>query len=186
MTKCLVIEGPGPSTGTCGICISAPTLPGPSGYQRALATPERHGWLNAIHDEVLGQKLAGCFHWARLPPGSKLLRNVLVLTTKLHPDFTIERLKARYCVDGSCEKPGEYADVCAHVAHLSTFKTQVASTAELEGEIYSGDWTLAYLRAVNTMPQYMREYSCMNNPKWDEWGNRLVLKIDRALYSLRR
>jgi hypothetical protein len=46
--KCLV-EGPDPSTGTCGI--SAPTLPGPSGCQRALATPERHGWLNALkHD----------------------------------------------------------------------------------------------------------------------------------------
>ena len=78
--------------------------------------------------------------------------------------------------------PPSYADVCAHVAQLSTFKTQCACTAELEGKIYSGDWTQAYLCAVNTMPQYMREYDSML-PKFDELGNRLVLCIARALYG---
>jgi hypothetical protein len=58
----------------------------------------------------------------------------------------------------------------------------VAATAELKGKIYSGDWTQAYLRAVNSMPQYMREYSCVL-PKWDAWGYRLVWKITRALYG---
>jgi hypothetical protein len=66
-------------------------------------------------------------------PGSELLRNArpagACLTTKPHPDCAIERLKARYCVDGSIKKPGEYDDVCAHVAQLSTFQTQVAATA---------------------------------------------------------
>jgi hypothetical protein len=142
-----------------------------------MSTPQWRRWLDAIHAEVDGQKLAGCWHWTRLPPGAPLLRNVLVLTTKLHADFTVERMKARYCVDGSCEKPGEYADVCAHVAQLSTFKTQCACTAELEeGKVYSGDWTQAYLCAINTMPQYMREYDSML-PKFDELGNRLVLCI---------
>ena len=78
-----------------------------------------------------------------------------MLTQKLHADFTVEQLKARICVDGSSEKPGEYADVSAHVAQLGTFKAQVGSTAELEGTLYSGDWTQAYLFALNTVPQYM-------------------------------
>ena len=91
-------------------------------------------------------------------------------------------MKARYCVDGSSEKPGEYSDVSAYVAQLSTFKTQVACVAELEGTIYSGDWTQAYLRAVNTVDQYMREPEAML-PKYDQNGNRLVLKITRALYG---
>jgi hypothetical protein len=43
------------------------------------------------------------------------------LTQKLHADFTAERLKARICcVDGSSKKPGEYADVSAHVAQPGT------------------------------------------------------------------
>jgi hypothetical protein len=37
------------------------------------------------------------------------------------PTFTVERLKAHICVDGSSEKPGEYAGVSAHVAELGTF-----------------------------------------------------------------
>jgi hypothetical protein len=70
---------------------------------------------------------------------------------------------------------------------VSTFKTQYACTAELEGKVYSGalasgDWTQAYLCAVNTMPQYMREYDSML-PKFDELGNRLILCIARALYG---
>jgi hypothetical protein len=154
--------------------LAAPTMAGPSGFAAAMHTPQWRRWLNAIHAEVDGQQLAGCWHWTRLPYGASFLRNVLVPTTKLHVDFTVEREKARYCVDGSTEKPGEYADVCAHVAQLSTFKTQCACTAELKGKVYSGDWTQAYLCAVNTMPQYMREYASML-PKFKELGNRLVL-----------
>ena len=88
-------------------------------------------------------------------------------------------MKARYCVDGSSEKPGEYSDVSAYVAQLSTFKTQVACVAELEGTIYSGDWTQAYLRAVSTVDQYMREPEAMLS-KYDQNGNRLVLKTTRS------
>jgi hypothetical protein len=160
----------------------APTVPGPPSYFAALNSPAWKMWLAAIHEEIKGQQMAGCWHWERLPTGAKLLRNVLVLTTKLHPDFTLDRPKARYCVDGSGEKPGEYSDVCAHVAQLSSFKTQVAATAHLEGKLYSGDWTQAYLRALNTVPQYMREPHAMM-PKFARDGTRLVLRIARALYG---
>jgi hypothetical protein len=104
--------------------------------------------------------------------------------TKLHADFTFDRPKARYSVDGSTEKPGEYSDISAHIAQLSSFKTQAAATAELEGKLYSGDWTQAYLRAVNSqsVPQYMREYSAIL-PKYARDGTRLVLRIARALYG---
>jgi hypothetical protein len=59
-----------------------------------------------------------------LPEGHKLLNPVVVFTQKLHADFTYERGKARVCVGDSRGKPGEYADVCAHVAQLSTYKYQ--------------------------------------------------------------
>ena len=147
------VPGKGPTIAN----VVAPTIPGPASYKAAMTTPAWREWLTAIHAEVAGQAAAGCWHWALLPPGATLLRNVLVLTQKLHADFTSDRMKARYCVDGSSEKPGEYSDVSAYVAQLSTFKTQVACVAELEGTIYSGDWTQAYLRAVNTADQYMRE-----------------------------
>jgi hypothetical protein len=120
-------KGEGPSLSS----LAAPTIAGPAGFAAAMHTLQWRRWLDAIHAEVDGQKLAGCWHWTRLPPGAPLLRNVLVLTTKLHADFTVERVEARYCVSGSCEKPGEYADICAHVAQLSTFKSQCACTAEL-------------------------------------------------------
>ena len=113
-------------------------------------------WLRLFIAEIDGQIDAGCFHWAVLPEGHKLLNPVVVFTQKLHADFTYERGKARVCVDDSRGKPGEYADVCAHVAQLSTYKYQVAVCVELEGKLYSGDWTQAYLNAINTAEQYMR------------------------------
>jgi hypothetical protein len=142
-----VVDGP----------FAAPTIAGPASYDAAMSSPAWRKWLTAIHAEIKGQIAYGCWHWdwEVPPPGARVLRNVLVLTQKLHADFTVERLKARICVDGSSEKPGEYADVSAHVAQFGTFKAQVGSTAELEGTIYSGDWTQAYLFALNTVPQYM-------------------------------
>jgi hypothetical protein len=114
----------------------------------------------------------------RHPP----LRNSLVLTQKLHADFTADKLKARLCVDGPCEKPGEYPDICALIAQLSTSKTQQAACAELEGKTYSGDWKQAHLHALNTKVQFMREPEAML-PKYDSLGRRLFLRITRALYG---
>ena len=170
--------GPGPSLED----MAAPTRPGPPSYKAAMSTPQWRQWLQAIHDEINGQVAAGCYHWELLPPGATLLRNVLVLTQKLHADFTVDKLKARLCVDGSCEKPGEYSDICALIAQLSTFKTQQAACAELEGKTYSGDWKQAYLRALNTKAQFMREPEAML-PKYDSFGRRLFLRITRALYG---
>ena len=174
----VLVPGEGPSLDD----LAAPTMPGPPSYKAAMSTPEWRKWLQVIHDEVDGQAAAGCWHWELLPPGATLLRNVLVLTQKLHADFTVDKLKARICVDGSCEKAGEYSDICALIAQLSTFKTQMAACAELEGKCYSGDFKQAYLKANNTAVQYMREPEAMK-PKYDSWGRRLFLRITRALYG---
>jgi hypothetical protein len=106
--------------------IAMPTLPGPTTYKAAMLTENWREWLRLFIAEIEGQIDAGCFHWTVLPEGHKLLNPVVVFTQKLHVDFTYERGKARVCVDDSRGKPGEYADVCAHVAQLSTCKYQVA------------------------------------------------------------
>jgi hypothetical protein len=89
------------------------------------------------------------------PVGFKLLSPVCVFTRKPHADFTFERGKCRVVVDQSRGKPGEYADVSAHVAQLTSWKYQVGVCVELEGKLYPGDWTQAYLNAINTAEQYM-------------------------------
>ena len=160
----------------------SPTIAGPASYKAAMASPQWKSWLTAIHNEIKGQFESGCWHWASLPPGKRALRNVLVLTQKLHADFTVERPKARICVDGSCEKPGEYADISAFVAQLGTFKLLCAAMVELEGQIYSGDWTQAYLFAVNTSETYMVSSQAMK-PRYDSAGVRMVLRLVRALYG---
>jgi hypothetical protein len=101
-----------------------------------------------------------------------------------HKATKVARRFCRICVDGSSEKPGEYADVSAHVAQLGTFKAQVGSAAELEGTIYSGDWTQAHLFALNTTPQYMaapRAILSKHTPN----GERMCLRlsIHKALYG---
>jgi hypothetical protein len=101
-----------------------------------------------------------------------------------HKATKVARRFCRICVDGSSEKPGEYADVSAHVAQLGTFKAQVGSAAELEGTIYSGDWTQAHLCALNTAPQYMAAPRAIL-PKHTPNGERMCLRlsIHKALYG---
>ena len=80
------------------------------------------GWLKNFIAEIEGQIEVGCFHWVVIPPGHKLLNPVCVFTQKLHADFTFERGKCRVVVGDSRGKPGEYADVSAHVAQLASWK----------------------------------------------------------------
>ena len=175
-TKFTLRAGPPPNVTVC------PTIPGPTSYKAAMMTPQWKSWLEAIHKEITGQVESGCWHWAELPPGKRALRNVLVLTQKLHADFTVERPKARICVDGSCEKPGEYADVSAFVAQLGTFKLLCAAMVELKGQIFSGDWTQAYLFAKNTAEQYMVPPPAVKR-RYNAAGIRMVLRLVRALYG---
>ena len=90
------------------------------------------GWLQNFIDEIEGQIEVGTFHWAVAPEGHKVLSPLCVFTQKLHADFTHERGKCRVVVDQSRGKPGEYADVSAHVAQLASWKFQVGVCVELE------------------------------------------------------
>jgi hypothetical protein len=53
--------------------IAMPTLPGPTTYKAAVLTENWREWLRLFIAEIDGQIDAGCFHWAVLPEGHKLL-----------------------------------------------------------------------------------------------------------------
>jgi hypothetical protein len=68
------------------------------------------------------------------------------------------------------------------VAQLSTYKYQVAVCVELEGKLYSGDWTQAYLNAINTAEQYMRVPDGIRR-RYNSDGTQQVLRLAKALYG---
>jgi hypothetical protein len=68
------------------------------------------------------------------------------------------------------------------VAQLSTYKYQVAVCVELEGKLYSGDWTQAYLNAINTAEQYMRVPDGIRR-RYNADGTQQVLRLAKALYG---
>jgi hypothetical protein len=173
-----VMPGAGPSMDD----LAMPTLPGPTTYKAAMQSANWRGWLKNFIDEIEGQIEVGCFHWAVLPPGHKLLNPICVFTQKLHADFTFERGKCRVVVDQSRGKPGEYADVSAYVAQLASWKCQVAVAVELKGKLYSGDWTQAYLNAINTAEQYMRVPEGIVR-KYARDGTAMVFRLAKALYG---
>ena len=159
-----------------------PSLPGPTTYKAAMKSANWREWLKNFIAEIEGQIEVGCFHWAVLPPGHRLLNPVCVFTQKLHSDFTFERGKCRVVADDSRGKPGEYADVSAHVAQLAPWKFQVGVCVELEGKLYSGDWTQAYLNAINTAEQYMRVPDGIIR-RYTADGIEMVLRLAKALYG---
>ena len=111
-----------------------------------------------------------------------LLRPKESFTQKLHADYTFERGKCRLVCDQSRGKPGEYADVSAHVAQLASWKAQVAVCVEVEGKLYSGDWTQAYHNAVNTAEQYMRVPDGILR-RYTADGVAMVFRLAKALYG---
>jgi hypothetical protein len=60
--------------------IAMPTLPDPTTYKAAMLTENWREWLRLFIAEIDGQIGAGCFHWAVLPEGHKLLNPVVVFT----------------------------------------------------------------------------------------------------------
>jgi len=68
------------------------------------------------------------------------------------------------------------------VAQLASWKCQVAVAVELEGKLYSGDWTQAYLNAINTAEQYMRVPEGIVQ-KYTADGTKMVFRIYKALYG---
>ena len=91
-------------------------------------------------------------------------------------------LKARLCLDGACQKPGEFADVCAATAQASSFKNLCAVGAEIGCEMYCGDFKQAYLHADQPVPQWIRCPDGVQARYTDE-GTRMCLRIGKALYG---
>jgi hypothetical protein len=114
----VLMKGKAPS----GHDLSMPTIAGPTSYKAAMKSANWRGWLADFIAEIEGQIKVGTFHWAVAPEEHKLLNSVCVFTQKLHADYTHERGKCRVVVDDSRGKPGEYADVSAHVAQLASWK----------------------------------------------------------------
>jgi hypothetical protein len=171
-----------PGKGPDDSASAMPSMPGPTTYRAAMKSTNWRGWLQNFIDEIEGQIEVGCFHWAVLPPGHRLLNPVCVFTQKLHADFTFERGKCRVVADDSRGKPGEYADVSAHVAQLASWKYQCGVAVELDGKLYSGDWTQAYLNAINTAEQYMRVPDGIVR-KYTTSGIAMVFRLTKALYG---
>jgi hypothetical protein len=68
------------------------------------------------------------------------------------------------------------------VAQLASWKCQVAVAVELKGKLYSGDWTQAYLNAINTAEQYMRVPDGIVR-KYAKDGTAMVFRLAKAQYT---
>ena len=160
----------------------APVIPGPRSVAAARRDAKAGDWLRAYHDEVKGLFDFGALHWEVCPPGHKPLRTQCVFVLKLDAQGVPTRYKARLVVDGSRQRPGEFAEVGATSASIGTFKRQCAVCAELGGTLRGGDFQLAYVHAPQPVPQWLqvpdgicREYT--------EDGQPMDIRVDKALYG---
>jgi hypothetical protein len=141
-------------------------------------------WLTAIHAEIKGQIAAGCWHCG------KCLLPALVCSA------------APWCSLKSCtptllSSASELASVSmAHPRNLANTQMSPLMLPSLALSkrrwdlrlnsgapfIYSGDWTQAYLFALNTAPQYMAAPRAMLS-KHTPNGERMCLRLHKALYG---
>ena len=176
-SRCLQLRH-GPATAQS----AAPVIPGPRSVAAARRDRSAAEWLRAFQSEVMGLFDFGALHWEVCPPDHKPLRTQCVFVLKLDALGNPTRYKARLVIDGSKQRPGEFAEVNATSASIGTFKRQCAACAELGGTLRGGDFQLAYVHAPQPVQQWLHVPDGICR-EYDADGRPMHLRVDKALYG---
>ncbi|EPS62921.1 hypothetical protein M569_11867 [Genlisea aurea] len=146
----------------------------------------QHGWpimLSILHSiSRLLICLIGTWEITDLPEGKRPVGCRWIFKTKLNPDGSVNRYKARLVAQGFSQIPGvDFTDVFAPVAKITTVRLFIALAAQRSWPLHQLDINNAFLHGFLDTEVYMclpPGYSDARPPK--------VCRLLRSLYGLKQ
>ncbi len=146
-----------------------------------MRTPEWLLWQEAMKAELRTLEDRGVVEWGVLPPGKRAIGNVWNFRVKTNADGSFQKRKARLCAQGFSQRPGEFGDVFAPTADLSTVRTALVIAQQMDMKLYQFDISAAYLHADLEEEVWMRPPAGIQGSPPG-----LACRLRKALYGLRQ
>ncbi|PKI36228.1 hypothetical protein CRG98_043380, partial [Punica granatum] len=106
-------------------------------------------WIEAMKEEMMMIEKNGTWQLTDRPPDRKVIGVKWVYRTKLNPDGSVNKLKARLVVKGYAQVWGiDYSETFAPVARLDTIRLLLAIAAQKSWKIFQLDVKSAFLNGV--------------------------------------
>jgi hypothetical protein len=156
----------------------------------ALSGPEREQYLESYGSERSSQTRRGvftCIRASEVPAGRRVLPSKVVFKKKLLADGSLDKYKARICVNGNLQRAGEDYDpgeLFAPVARFTSLRVLVSLAAANGWKLRQFDIETAFLYADLDEEVYVRPPRRFE--EHDEDGEELVWKLHKSLYGLRQ
>ena len=118
----------------------------PNCYEEA---SKQEVWVKAMEEEVKMIEKNNTWELVNYPQGKDIIGVKWVYKTKLNPDGTIQKHRARLVAKGYSQQPRiDYNETFAPVAQLDTIRALIALTTQKGWNIYQLDVKSAFLNGV--------------------------------------
>lgn len=128
-------------------------LPAPNHWKQITRTPERQRqpWLKSLRSELelLIHKMK-VFKPEKPTENDPIIPTTTKFRTKIKPDGTVEKLKARICLRGDKQVKDEDEDTWCKIGGFNAVKNFLAMAAHLKCRVYQLDYTGAFLHHHTT------------------------------------
>jgi hypothetical protein len=123
----------------------------PDKYKDAMQSSRVEGWQIAMNKEInqlIEMKVFELTPADQVPRGRKVLGSRWVYKTKRNADGTLNKLKARFVVQGCPQIPGvDFGETFAPVVRLSTLRIALSIACAYDLEVRQADIRNAYIHA---------------------------------------
>ncbi|GLT32318.1 hypothetical protein SLA2020_069930 [Shorea laevis] len=160
---------------SCNLAISEP-----SSYEVAA---KQDVWLQAMQEEIAMIEKNKIWYLTKKPQDKNVIGVKWVYRTKLNPNGSIHKYKARLVVKGYAQELGvDYGETFAPVARHDTIKLLVALAANLGWKLYHMDVKSAFLNGI------LEEEIYVEQPQGFEVAGKedYVYRLNKALYGLKQ
>jgi hypothetical protein len=155
----------------------------PSSYKEAMASKDRHKWLQPMKDEVDGCVAQGTWALVKrsdLPPDTNILPCKWVYKIKTDEKGVISKYKARVTPKGFKQKYGiDYFDVFANTGKYKTLRAALSIAARTDMELHQLDVPQAFIQAPLEEEVYMEMPEGFGIPG-------MVCRLLKSLYGLKQ
>jgi hypothetical protein len=168
----------------------------PDKYKDAMQSSRAEGWQVAMTQEINQLTEMNVFELIpvdQVARGRKVLGSRWVYKTKRNADGTINKLKARFVVQGCAQIPGvDFGETFAPVVRLSTLRIALSIACAYDLEIRQADIRNAYIHAPLCKDENtgLTETVFIQPPegfvKRNHKGIKMIWKLLRNLYGLRQ
>jgi hypothetical protein len=153
----------------------------PESYEEAVSCTDHEQWLNAMNSEMNSLVKNQTWELTDLPANAQAIPCKWVYKTKMNPDGSVEKHKARLVVKGFNQRKGiDYSQTFSPVARHSTIRSVLSIAAIGDMHLKQFDVSTAFLYGE------LDETVFMKQPQGYSDGTNRVCRLKKSLYGLKQ